>query len=122
MGKSQFKVAGTPLPITMDQFQALTNEILVEINKLCAPHFLDSDYVAQIVMSAIHAMDHKIGYIKKADLLAGCINRISCHVTYHAVQAIQERIKAKAAEEGKALEAVPTEDTGSVEQETAAVL
>jgi hypothetical protein len=96
MDKVTFETDETTLPITMEQFQTLTNEILTEVNKVCAPHFLDADYLAQILMSAIHAMDHKFGYVKKSDLFASCINRISCHVTYHAVEEIQARIKAKA--------------------------
>jgi hypothetical protein len=122
MPKGQFKVGGTHLPVTMEQFQDLTNEILVEINKLSKPHFLEADYVAQIVMSAIHAMDHKIGYVKKQELLASCINRISCHVTYHAVQEIQARIKAKAAEAGQTVTEIDSESMAPVEAKPAEVL
>lgn len=86
------------LPVTMQQFEDLTNEILVAINQVAAPNALDADYTAQILMGAIHALDHKHGYVKKSELFESCINRISCHVTYHAVQEIQTRLKAKAAQ------------------------
>lgn len=85
----------TYLPVTMKQFEDLTNEVLLAINQVTAPHNLDADYTAQILMSAIHALDHKHGLVSKKDLFESCINRISCHVTYHAVQEIQARMKAK---------------------------
>lgn len=107
--KQTFKCNDTYLPVTMDQFQTLTNEILTAINTVCAPHFLDSDYAAQILMSAIHALDHKHGHVKKSDLFESCINRISCHVTYHAVNEIQTRIKAKAESDGQTPETLDPE-------------
>lgn len=85
----------TYLPVTMKQFEELTNEILTSINQVTAPHALDADYTAQILMSAIHAYDHKHGLVSKKELFESCINRISCHVTYHAVQEIQNRMKTK---------------------------
>ena len=89
---ANFPVDKDYLPVTMQQFEDLTNEMLVEINKRCAPHALDANYVAQILMSAIHALDHKHGRVSKTELFDSCINRISCHVTYHAVQEIQKRL------------------------------
>lgn len=83
------------MPVTMAQWEGLTNEILVEFNKLADPHFLDGDYFSQILMSAIHAYDHKIGFVSKSELFDSCVNRISCHVTYAAVQAVQSRLNAK---------------------------
>jgi hypothetical protein len=126
MPKVTFKNNDTHLPVTMKQFEELTNEILKEINKLNSPNFLEGDYMAQVLMSAIHALDHKQGYVKKSDLFASCLNRVSCHVTYHAVQEIQARInvstlqKAKAEKEGTTLEVVDSQGTTPVEQETSA--
>jgi hypothetical protein len=82
------------MPVTMQQFESLTNELLLEVNKQCEPHALDANYMAQILMSALHAYDHKIGWVSKTELFDSCINRISCHVTYHAVQEIQQKLKA----------------------------
>lgn len=91
----------TFLPITMGQFEALTNEILGWVNAVANPKGdedknFDAEYFAQILTSAIHALDKKLGKIKKRDLFEACLNRISCHVTYHVTQEIQERIKKKA--------------------------
>lgn len=83
------------MPVTMQQFEDLTNEILIEVNKITAPNALDADYMAQILMSAIHAYDHKDGIVLKTHLLESCINRISCHVTYHAVEEIKNRLQNK---------------------------
>lgn len=92
---ANFPVDKGYLPVTMQQFEELTNEILSEINNLCAPHFLDANYVAQVLMGAIHAYDHKVGWVSKSELFDSCVNRISCHVTFHAVQEIQAKIKAE---------------------------
>ncbi len=93
--KKTFTNNVTYLPVTMQQFEELTNEILAAINEVAAPHFLSADYAAQILMSAIHALDHKHGRVEKSDLFESCINRISCHVTYHAIEEIQKRLKAE---------------------------
>lgn len=93
------------LPCTMQQFEDLTNEILIVVNSITSPHNLDANYLAQILMSAIHALDHKHGFVKKSDLFNSCVNRISCHVTYHCVEEIQAKIKAQAGQTN--LEAVP---------------
>jgi hypothetical protein len=85
----------TNKPMTMQQFQDLTNEILVELNKLTVPHMLDADYVAQVLMSALHGTKMETGFISKYALYESCIHRISSHLTYDAVQEIQARIKAK---------------------------
>lgn len=90
------KAEMTYLPVTAKQFEDLTNEVLTRLNELNAPHFFSADYVSQVVMSAIHALDHKIGMISKRELLHACINRISCHLTYEAVEETRRRIKDSA--------------------------
>lgn len=108
--KKSFKNDLTALPVTMEQFQDLTNEVLTALNEISAPLALDADYVAQILMSAIHAMKHEFGYAKKSDLFESCVNRISCHVTYHVVEEIQNKLKAKAAADAPKTETVETPD------------
>ncbi len=107
MTTQKFEENETYLPVTMQQFESLTNEVLTKVNEVCNPHFLNADYMAQILMSAIHALDHKHGLVKKSDLFESCINRISCHITYHAVQEIQAKLKREAG--SATLEAVPDE-------------
>lgn len=85
----------THFPMTMEQFQDLTNELLVELNQLTAPYALDADYVAQVLMSALHGTKADIGFLSKYAIYESCIHRISSHLTYDAVQAIQARIKEK---------------------------
>lgn len=92
MKKHKFLNDATYLPVTMGQFEALTNELLTPINELCRPNFLSGDYFAQILMSAIHAYKHEIGIVFKSELFESCINRISCHVTFHAVEEIRKRL------------------------------
>jgi hypothetical protein len=87
----------TYLPVTYQQFQDLTNELLDEINKLMDPHFIDGEYMAQVLMATIHSLDHKLALVSKEDLFNGCVNRISNHVTYAAVKAIQDKHEAEAA-------------------------
>lgn len=101
----------THLPVTMQQFQDLTNEILVEINKLTAPHALEADYFAQVLMSALHSTKGDVGFISKYALYEACIHRVSSHLTYDAVQAIQARLKAeKKPEDLKEIQAEPNSD------------
>lgn len=108
-----FEIDETFLPVTMKQFEDLTNEVLTQVNLVTAPHALDADYMAQILMSAIHALDHKHGWVSKSALFRSCINRISCHVTYHAVEEIQRRMKAKAEESTQPDNVVPFEQDGA---------
>lgn len=108
MEAQKFEVDEIYLPCTMQQFEDLTNEILSAVNLIVTPNFLTGDYVAQILMSAIHAIDHKHGIVKKSDLFNSCINRISCHVTFHAVEEIQRKLKEEHAKNNpQPLEAVP---------------
>ncbi len=93
----------------MQQFEDLTNEILVAVNEVSAPHFIEADYLAQVLMSAIHALKHEDGRIRKSALFDSCVNRISCHVTYHVVQEIQAKLKAKEAADAAAKGELPTE-------------
>lgn len=80
------------MPVTMAQFEALTNEILAEFNKIADPHFLSGDYMAQILMGALHAYDKKIGWVSKSEIFDSCVNRVSSHVTFHAVEEIRKRL------------------------------
>lgn len=93
LNKPTFKNNSCYMPVTMQQFEDLTNEILDAVNLIAAPNFLNGDYMSQIVMSALHALDHKDGEISKLAIFESCINRISCHVTFHAVEAIKERLE-----------------------------
>ena len=79
----------------MQQFQDLTNELLVEFNKLMSPHALDGNYMAQVVHGAIHSLDRTEAKVSKTALLDRCVNMVSKHVTYHAVQEIEARMKAE---------------------------
>jgi hypothetical protein len=110
-GKMFFKNNLTFLPVTMKQFEDLTNEILSAVNMLSAPNFLEADYMAQVLMSAIHALKHENGMVRKSELFESVVNRISCHITYHAVEEIQKRIKAQAAQAGEEIVIVETPTT-----------
>jgi hypothetical protein len=99
METQKFETDETYFPCTMQQFEDLTNEILSAINVVVAPNFLTGDYLAQILMSALHGIDHKHGIVKKSELFLSCINRIGCHVTFHAVEEIQRRINEQHAKD-----------------------
>jgi hypothetical protein len=117
MKKPNFEDNYTYLPVTMQQFETLTNEILKAVNEVTAPHYLSSDYMVQILMSAIHAYDHKTGIVKKSDLFESCVNRISCHVTYHASEAV--RAKLQSTPEDQAAETNAPSDLAVVPDEMA---
>lgn len=104
----KFEIDETYFPCTMLQFEELTNEILTAVNTVTNPHFLTGDYLAQILMSALHALDHKHGVVKKSEIFLSCINRIGCHVTFHAVEEIQKKLKVENQKENpQPLEVVP---------------
>jgi hypothetical protein len=92
-------------PVTTEQFQDLANELLTEVNLLCAPNFLSADYFAQILVAALHTMDRKQGILKKTEMFLGCVNRISNQLTYNIANEIEQRLKKQAGE--NSLEAVP---------------
>lgn len=107
MDKITFSEEEAYFPVTMSQFEDLVNEMLNSINKLCDPHFVSSDYMAQVTMAVIHALDRKEGILKKSEIFERCVHAVSCHVTHHVVQEIQEKLKAQAAKE-KAESSIPT--------------
>lgn len=86
-------VGATYLPVTMKQFEELTNELLIEVNKLSFPHAIDGNYMAKVVMQCIHGLDHKHGMVSKRDLLLSCINRISNNVTFYAVEEMNKKLQ-----------------------------
>lgn len=108
-----FKIDKIYLPVTMQQYEDLTNEILAAVNKVMAPHFCEADYLSQVLMSGIHALKHERGIVTKSELFETCINRISCHVTYHVVEEIQKKIKAKQIADGIPAAPPAASDDGS---------
>lgn len=114
-GDIKFSDDMTYLPITMLQFEGLTNELLVELNKLTAPSALGGDYMAQILMEAIRTLDRTKAYVSKTDLFESCINLISRHVTFYAVESIKEKMQAANAKAGApdATKQPQAEDDGS---------
>jgi hypothetical protein len=110
MQRYEFKDDETYLPATLEQFQSLTNEMVEAMNVLIAPNTLTYDYMAQMLNSAIHSYDHKIGVVSKQALFENCLNRISCHITFYEVERIQQRLNEenqKKLEEGKDEEESP---------------
>lgn len=82
----------------------------MEINKLTAPQAIDGDYMAATVMSALHSQ--KGGTMLKSEVFDSCVNRISQQMTFHAVEAIQERIAANEAAKKAATGQLPQESSG----------
>ena len=115
MEKQTFDNDETYLPCTNQQFQDLTNEILMKFNALIAPQALDANYFAQVVHGVIHAIDRKVAIVSKAALLEGCVNMVSKHVTYHAVEALQAAMAAQAAAAGGGNEAAILEDINEIQ-------
>ena len=113
----KFKNNEMYLPVTAKQFEDLTNELLLVANEVSAPESFSADYFAQILMSQIHSMKHDFGYVKKSALFEGCINRISCHLTYNIVQDLQAKLKAAAGEKPDANTA-STEAPGLTESDS----
>lgn len=92
MEKPNFEKDSTYLPCTLQQFQDLTNEILIEFNKLIAPSALDGNYFADVLNGVIHSLDRKTARVSKQDLFDGCVNLVSKHVSYHAIEAMRQQL------------------------------
>lgn len=84
----------TYLPVTMKQFELLTNDIMAHINEKMVPNAVDGDYMAQILMSVIHSLDRKDAKVRKEELFDRCLVNISRHLTYHVVEEIKKEVKA----------------------------
>lgn len=93
----------TYLPITFQQFEALTNEMLVHINEMTAPMAVDGRIMAGVIMSVIHGLDKKTVIITKQDLFNRTLNYLSNQMSYQAVEAIKQQMAAQSA----TLSAVP---------------
>jgi hypothetical protein len=88
------EVDETYLPVNLEQFETLVNEIQGEFNKHMAPNSLDGEYMALVVHGAIHALDRTIAVVSKTDLLNRCINSVSKNLTFRAAQGIEAKMKA----------------------------
>ena len=122
MSKVMFKKNDTYLPITPQQFQDLGNELLAEVNKIAAPQFIEADWFAQVLNAVIHGLKREVGHIKKTELMAYCINRLSCRMTMDCIEQIHARIKAKAAENGDSVVQVDSESMAPIEAKQQEVL
>ena len=93
------------LPVTFQQFEDLTNEMLKYVNEVTAPQALDGNFMANVIMGVIHGLDRKTVIINKQELFDRAINLISNQVTHQAVEAIMTRLKTQLGE--SQLQAVP---------------
>jgi hypothetical protein len=117
MIKQEFSDNETYLPVTMEQFESLANEMLTAFNVISAPHFLNADIMATVVHSSIHHLNHSIGIIKKSELFDACVNRISNNLTFRIAEGIRqkmelEEVQRKAANGEVPLKAVPDSEPG----------
>jgi hypothetical protein len=84
------------MPLTATQFEDLANELLPEVNKLASKEQgFNSEYFAQILISAIHSIPKGTGRINKLKLALDCIHRISQHLTFTIGQDIRAKLEAK---------------------------
>jgi hypothetical protein len=118
MTKQEFVEDETYLPVTMKQFEALTNEMLTALNVLSSPQLMDPETMAQYVHASIHHIDHSTGIIKKSELFEACVNRISNNLTFKIAEGIHskreaEKAKLKTANGEVPLELVPRSRAGT---------
>ncbi len=92
MQKVTFENDEIYLPVTPEQFESLTNELLVEFNKLLAPMAADANYFAARVMNVIHQLARTQGTVKKSALFDGCVNLVSKQVTFQAIEALDKSL------------------------------
>jgi hypothetical protein len=103
----ELKEDETYLPITFQQFENLTNEMLGHINLMIAPLAVDGRIMAGVIMSIIHGLDKKTVIITKQEIFNRAVNLLSNQMSYQAVEAIKEQIARAAGE--TTLKSVPDE-------------
>ena len=96
------------LPVTPEQFETLTNELLVEFNKLLDPVAADANYFAARVMNVIHQLARTQGTVKKSALFEGCVNLVSKQVTFQAIEALEKSLKGESAQDASEIDDTPT--------------
>ncbi len=101
--RKELQEGETYLPITFQQFEDLTNEMLKHVNEVTAPQALDGNFMANVIMSVIHGLDRKATTINKQELFDRSLNLISNQVTHQACEAIMKKLRA----EQQPLSAVP---------------
>lgn len=94
MGKVQFKNNITYKPITDEQYESLTNEFIVELNKLVDPLKMEADFVAAILANVIHSPEQKKGLTTKVSLFDGCVDMISRRLSFNISEAIRRKTEA----------------------------
>jgi hypothetical protein len=100
-GDITFQNNKTYLPVTFGHLQELNNELLAAMNVLTKPYYLTPEYFLQVLTSAMHGLKESDGIVTKKQLFGICVKKIAMHVSYDATKEIQDKIRAKAAEEGK---------------------
>lgn len=108
MERAVFEKDETYLPVTAPQFEALTNEVLTEFNKITSPFSVDANYFAETLMNVIHQLVRTQGVVKKSVLLECAINLISKHTTYHAIEALKKSLDPLPEATPSDMEDVPT--------------
>lgn len=81
----------TYMPVTPTQFEGLTNELLVEFNKLADPQALDAEFFAEVLMGALHSVERGTSWISKSKVFDSCVNKISNRLTFKIVEEMHKR-------------------------------
>ncbi len=110
--KKELKEDEVYLPITFQQFETLTNEMLVHLNEMTAPQAIDGNFMAKVIMCVVHGLDKKTTTIMKQELFDRSINLISNQVTHQACQVMMEELLKRT---GKVPELVPDEEDEIIE-------
>jgi hypothetical protein len=114
MTKQKFSNNETYLPVTNEQWEDLTNEMLAAFNVVASPKFIQGDYMALMLEGVLHGLDRGKGIVSKQDIFERCIHFASMHVSNSIGTAIRLKMKEEAAAKGatvppEALEALPDE-------------
>jgi len=84
------------LPVTPEQFEKLTNELLVTMNQLGHPQAYGPDFFAEVVMREVHSGERKCGTAFMPEFFSGCVRQISCRLTHHIVEQNRAKLAAQA--------------------------
>jgi hypothetical protein len=102
-------------PVTLEQFEALVNEALEEVNPLVLPNAVNPGQMSEVVIDVLHHYDRKEGIFVKEDFFLRCLRGLSSRLTFNIGRAImdkkaQEEASKKMADGENPLKAVPDPD------------
>ena len=90
-----FKNNKTHKPVTDEQYEDLTNEFIVELDKLAYPKKFEAEFVGAILANALHSADLKGGFQSKSKIFDVVVDLIAKRLSYGISEGIRLKLEAQ---------------------------